>query len=63
MDFLISKKMINWINGFNAGNKKEKYSLTFRLGTFTVFELKVSPYGTPNGTSFRLMIFNLGFEV
>jgi hypothetical protein len=55
--------MINWINGFNAGNKKEKYSLTFRLGTFTVFELKVSPYGTPNGTSFRLMIFNLGFEV
>ena len=34
-------KMINWINGYNAGNKKEKYSLTFRLGTFTVLELKV----------------------
>ena len=23
--------MINWINGFDAGNKKEKYSLTLRL--------------------------------
>jgi hypothetical protein len=55
--------MINWINGFNAGNKKEKYSLTFRLGTFTVFELKLSPYRTTNGTVLRLMILNLGFEV
>ena len=30
---------INWINGFDAGNKKEKYYLEFRLGTFTVLEL------------------------
>lgn len=48
---------INWINGFDAGNKKEKYSLTLRLGTFTLFELKVS------ATSFRFMIFNLGLEI
>ena len=34
------KIMINWINGFNAGNKKEKYALNFRLGTFTVLEIK-----------------------
>ena len=33
---------VNWINGFRAGNKKEKYSLTFRLGTFTVLEIKVT---------------------
>ena len=33
--------MVNWINGFDAGNKKEKYSLTFRLGTFTVLEIRV----------------------
>ena len=39
--------MINWINGFNAGNKKEKYSLTFN----------------PNGTVLRFMIMNLGFEI
>ena len=25
--------MINWINGFAAGNKKEKYFLEFRIGT------------------------------
>ena len=31
---------INWINGFDAGNKKEKYYLEFRVGTFTVLELK-----------------------
>jgi len=49
--------MINWINGFDAGNKKEKYSLTFRLGTFTVFEFKISTVGL------RLMICNLGLEV
>jgi len=49
--------MINWINGFNAGNKKEKYSLTFRLGTFTVLELRFA------FTSCRFMLFNLGFEI
>ena len=31
--------MINWINGFKAGNKKEKYEISFRLGTFTVLNL------------------------
>ena len=55
--------MINWINGYNSGNKKEKYNLTFRLGTFTVFELKISPYRTMNGAALRLMILNLGFEI
>jgi hypothetical protein len=49
--------MINWINGFNAGNKKEKYSLTFRLGTFTVLEIKVDRH------EFRFMIVNFGFEI
>jgi hypothetical protein len=48
---------INWINGFDAGNKKEKYSLTFRLGTFTILEIKV------DSTKFRVMVFNLGFEL
>jgi hypothetical protein len=49
--------MINWINGYDAGNKKEKYSLTFRLGTFTVLELKVDK------TQLRFMIVNFGFEL
>lgn len=49
--------MVNWINGFNAGNKKEKYSLTFRLGTFTVLEIKIEK------SKFRFMVLNLGFEI
>ena len=49
--------MINWINGFAAGNKKEKYFLEFRLGTLTVLEIKWE------AKKFRFMIFNFGFEV
>jgi|TARA_R110000744_G_scaffold300567_1_gene409728 hypothetical protein len=49
--------MINWINGFDAGNKKEKYYLTFRLGTFTILEIKVE------STKVRLMVVNFGFEI
>ena len=50
-------KKVNWINGFDAGNKKEKYYLEFRLGTFTVLELKWE------ANKFRFMICNLGFEL
>ena len=49
--------MINWINGFDAGNKKEKYSLEFRLGSFTVRELRFA------FTKFRFMLCNIGFEI
>jgi len=57
--------MINWINGFKAGNKKQKYSLTFRLGTFTVLEIKACLFCEADCTSkrFRLMVLNLGFEI
>ena len=48
---------VNWINGFDAGNKKEKYYLEFRLGTFTVLEIKWE------AKRFRFMLFNLGFEL
>ena len=53
---------INWINGFRAGNKKEKYSLTLRLGTFTALEVKWRPCDE-GCTKFRFMILNLGFEL
>lgn len=57
--------MVNWINGFNAGNKKQKYEINFRLGTFTVLEIKACLFCEDNCSSkkFRLMILNLGFEV
>ena len=57
--------MINWINGFKPGNKKEKYELSFRLGTFTVLEIKLCLCSKENCecSKFRLMICNLGFEI
>ena len=57
--------MINWINGFDAGNKKEKYKLEFRIGTFTVLEIKVCLCSKKDCecAKFRLMICNLGFEL
>jgi|TARA_X000001388_G_C2223643_1_gene120241 hypothetical protein len=47
---------IDWINSWNAGNKKEKYELCWRLGTVTLLELSY-------GKSFRFMILNFGFEI
>ena len=51
--------MVNWINGFKAGNKKEKYELNFR-----VLEIKACLFCDENCTAkrFRLMICNLGLE-
>jgi|TARA_R110001583_G_scaffold192624_1_gene359379 hypothetical protein len=49
--------VMNWINGFDAGNKKEKYYLECRFGTFTLLEIKWY------GSKFRFMILNLGFEL
>jgi len=59
------KHMINWINGYAAGNKKQKYEITFRLGTFTVLEIKACLFCEAGCTSkrFRLMVLNLGFEI
>ena len=54
--------MVNWINGFKAGNKKEKYELTFRLGTFTILEIIFCACEVKKCSKFRFMIFNLGLE-
>ena len=56
-------KMINWINSWNGGNKKEKYSITIRLGKLTVFELKWCPCTNDGCNRFRFMILNFGFEI
>ena len=60
--------MINWINSWKAGNKKERYELTLRLGTWTMFEIMFCPCdGCDNKkkycAKFRFMMFNLGFEI
>jgi hypothetical protein len=55
--------MVNWINGFKAGNKKEKYQLELRIGTFTVLEIKLCACEVARCSRFRLMILNMGFEL
>tara|TARA_Y100000289_G_scaffold58550_1_gene63879 strand:+ start:53 stop:232 length:180 start_codon:yes stop_codon:yes gene_type:complete len=59
--------MINWINSWKAGNKKEKYELTFRLGTWTMFELMFCPCAKCDNNGkcprFRFMLLNFGFEI
>ena len=34
---------MNWINSWNAGNKKEKYRIDIRIGTLTVLEIMFCP--------------------
>ena len=59
--------MVNWINSWKAGNKKEKYELTFRLGTWTMFELMICPCAKCDNNKacprFRFMLLNFGFEI
>jgi hypothetical protein len=57
---------MNWINSWNAGNKKEKYGISLRLGTITLLEIKYCPCSIcekTNCSKFRFMIFNFGFEI
>lgn len=58
--------MINWINSWKAGNKKDRYELALRISTLTVFELMFCPCWKCEKKSckrFRFMILNLGFEI
>ena len=55
--YLKDNVMINWINGYKAGNKKAKWYLECRIGKITILEFKWE------AKRFRLMILNLGFEV
>ena len=60
--------MINWINSWKAGNKKDRYELALRISTLTVFELMFCPCWVCENKKtscvrFRLMILNFGFEI
>ena len=50
-------KKVNWINSWKAANKKPKYYLECRIGTWTIIEIK------KHDDKFRFMLFNLGFEI
>ena len=58
-------KIMNWINSWKKGNKKEKYEITFRLGRITVLEIKACLFCDENCTAkrFRVILLNFGFEV
>jgi len=61
---------MNWINSWKAGNKKEKYGVSVRLGTITILEMKYSGPCMYEDTcmdcsgcnKFRFMLLNFGFE-
>ena len=53
--------MINLVNLWKSGNKKNKYSLT--LDKLTFFEFKICPCNNEGCSKFRFMLLNLGFEL
>ena len=58
--------MIDWINSWRSGNKKEIYEINFRLGMLTVFQMKFCFRATCDMKSckrFRFMVLNFGFEI
>ena len=58
--------MINWINSWRTGNKKEIYKIEFSLGMLTVFQLRFcfcTPCDTNKCSKFRFMLLNFGFEI
>ena len=54
---------MNWINGYKATNKSEKYLVEIRIGTMTVLEIKLCLCNVKKCSKFRFMVFNLGFEL
>ena len=56
---------MNWINSWNAGNKKE---INFRIGTLTILEIIYCPCEICENkktscAKFRMLVLNLGFEL
>jgi len=55
--------MVNWINSWKGGNKKNKWSVTIRLGKLTLLEIKICPCDNEKCAKLRVMVLNFGFEV
>lgn len=57
--------MINWINSWRSGSKKQKFEISIRLGKLTVIEAKACLLCEDNckAKRFRFIIFNFGFEI
>jgi len=59
----IKKRSWNFVNSWKYGNKKERYDVTVRIGTFTLFEAYYCPCDRNGCKRFRLMLFNFGIEL
>ena len=60
----VKDKIMNWINSWKSRNKKEKYNVEIRLGTFTLLEIKFCACCSPCDCSrFRFILFNIGFKL
>jgi hypothetical protein len=57
--------MIDWINSWKSGNKKNKYNLTLRAGRLTILEFKLFFIPKEGGKAmrFRFMLLNFGFDI
>jgi len=56
------KKGWNFINSWKYSNKKSRYDITIRWGTFTIFEIYYCPCDRKGCKRFKLMIANFGVE-
>ena len=59
----VKDKIMNWINSWKQGNKKEKYNIELRLGKFTILEIKFCACVEKECERFRVILFNFGFEL
>ena len=57
------KRGWNFVNSWKYGNKKERYDITIRIGTFTLFEAYYCPCDSKGCKRFRIMIGNIGIEL
>jgi len=58
----VKKQGWNFVNSWKYGNKKERYDVTLRIGTFTLFEAYYCPCDRNGCKRFRMMLFNFGIE-
>ena len=61
--------MVNWINSWRWGNKKNKINVSLRLGKLTVLEIRFSILTTLTGggkksqLKVRFIVLNFGFQL
>ena len=61
---VVKDKIMNWINSWRQGNKREKYKIELRFGTFTLLELKFCVCSVPcDCPRCRFIFLNFGFEL